>query len=80
MTTLIKKYQDGKCGFVDEDGNWQIEPQFDEGKNFSEGKAAVRIKNRWGYIDESGNFIIEPIFNGGYFNECGKHLASSESF
>ena len=60
-----KKYND-KVGYIDDDGNWIIEPKFDEGKKFSEGKAAVQLENRWGYIDEKGSLVIQPIFQDGF--------------
>ena len=31
----------------------------DEGKNFSEGLAAVKKDGKWGYIDKQGNLVIE---------------------
>ena len=33
---------------------------------FSEGLAAVMIKNKWGFIDRQGNTAIEPQFSGAF--------------
>ncbi len=57
-----------KYGYIDKTGKYQIEPKFDEARNFSEeGVAAVRIDTnisvgKWGYIDRTGSFVIPPKF------------------
>ncbi|MFC9778419.1 WG repeat-containing protein [Paenibacillus chitinolyticus] len=40
-----------------------VEPQFKEGGNFSEGLAAVKIKDRAGAIDKTGKIIIQPQYD-----------------
>ncbi|MBL4651886.1 MAG: WG repeat-containing protein [Flavobacteriales bacterium] len=61
-------YNGGKIGFIDYDGNWVIEPQFDhqpmtKGKvQFIDGRALVKKDKKYGYIDKTGNWIIEPIY------------------
>jgi hypothetical protein len=46
-------------GYVDEN----LEPQtpfcFDDGKDFSEGLAAVCLNGKWGYINEKGEVVID---------------------
>ena len=59
-------------GFIDKTGEFVIEPQFDGKGSFSEGLAAIPVKNYdsyweregilWGYIDKTGEFVIEPQF------------------
>ena len=39
-----------------------IEPRFDEAQPFSEGLAAVRVRNQWLYLDTEGNIAISPRF------------------
>lgn len=43
-----------KYGYIDKQGHFVVNPQFDEAGNFSEGLAAVRIGNdktgKYGYI------------------------------
>jgi len=43
-----------KYGYIDKQGHFVVNPQFDEAGNFSEGMAAVRIGNdktgKYGYI------------------------------
>ena len=51
-----------KCGFMDRDGNFVIEPTFDDVQPFSDGLAAVKLKNKWGFIDRNGKIVIEPQF------------------
>jgi len=51
-----------KWGFIDKDGNYFIEPSFEEARSFSCGLAAVKTTGDWGFIDESGSFVIAPTF------------------
>jgi WG containing repeat len=43
-------YKTGKRGFVDKQGKFVINPQFDEGHAFSGGFAVVRVGDEWGFI------------------------------
>ena len=52
----------GRVGYINEYGNFEIIPTFDDAKRFSEGLAAVKIDSLWGYIDSSGTIIIKPQF------------------
>ena len=54
--------QNGKWGFINEDGKVTIEPMYDDCKDFSNGVAAVKVENKWGYINASGQMIIKPTF------------------
>jgi hypothetical protein len=64
-------YTDGqsKWGYLDETGNWAIQPQFDLASDFSEDLAAVSIHGRegeqahWGYIDKTGTLVIPMQFD-----------------
>jgi hypothetical protein len=53
---------DDKYGFMNQDGEIVVTPQFDNVMPFSEGLAAVNIGGRCGYIDSDGQFIINPQF------------------
>lgn len=44
----------GKWGFIDFTGKEVIPLKYDMVKDFSEGKAAVRIGGKWAYIDKTG--------------------------
>lgn len=59
--------QQGKYGYIDKTGNFVIAPLFCEVREFSEGRAAVCVKEndetgwplrRWGVIDRNGKFIV----------------------
>jgi hypothetical protein len=62
--------QNGKWGYCNNKGVLVIPLQYSSAETFSEGIAAVRIKNKWGFIDTSGNTIISPKYNDvGSFHE-----------
>ena len=80
----------GRYGFVDHDGKYIINAQFDDAGDFSGGLAAVKM-GHWGFIDKSGKMVINPQFdeaesfaNGlarvkmdgrfGYVNASGKYI------
>ena len=62
-----KKYF-GKYGYINEDGAFVIEPQFQYALPFSfytsNSVAGVRDEatEKWGVIDENGNYIVEPQY------------------
>ena len=37
-----------------------IEPLFDEADSFTQGRARVKLGDKWGYIDKTGTFVINP--------------------
>jgi len=49
-------------GYIDEKGNWAIQPVYEDAETFSEGLARVRVKDLWGFIDSKGKLVIEPAF------------------
>ena len=56
--------EDGEWGYIDQQGKYVIDPQYDHAYGFSEGLAHASIDGLWGYIDRTGEFVIEPQFNG----------------
>jgi len=56
----------GKWGFIDKQGKFVINPQFDYISKFSDGLAGVRVGDdktgKWGFIDKQGKFVINPQF------------------
>jgi hypothetical protein len=66
--------KDGKLGYIDKSGNFQIPAKFDslpyetreayetapEASDFHEGRAAVYLNGKAGLIDTSGRLIVEP--------------------
>ncbi len=64
----IGSLQSGKYGYIDKQGHYVVNPQFDDAKQFSEGLAAVRIGDyrtgKWGFIDIQGHYVINPQIRG----------------
>lgn len=54
---------DRAMGFIDKEGSWIIEPQFNFATGFSDSLALARDNNMmYGFIDKTGQWIIEPQF------------------
>ena len=54
---------DGKCGIIDQNGNWIINPQFDEIDNLFGGEMVeVKSNGKWGYLNLSDNTTITPQY------------------
>ena len=57
-------------GYVDKDGNYAINPQFEGATYFYEGLAAFYNGEQWGFIDKKGKIVINPQFDEvGCFHE-----------
>lgn len=54
---------DGKYGYINTDGDFVIEPQFEKADNFKNDIARVRTNGKYGYINTNGKFVIEPQFD-----------------
>jgi hypothetical protein len=69
-----------KYGYIDEAGRIVVYVKYDEVSQFSEGLAAVRIKDEWGYIDRSGRvaigfrFDIAESFHDGLARTCASKV------
>ena len=50
--------KDGKCGYMDKQGNTVISPEYDSASPFHQGVAAVAKDGKWGAIDQNGKTII----------------------
>lgn len=60
---LIEAGKDKKRGFINAQGQWIIEPRFDETKPFSNNNlAAAKIDSNWGFINPEGQWAVEPKF------------------
>ena len=61
-----RDWSEGKWGYIDQNGRYVIEPQFDDAGDFHDGLAKVRIggksNGKWGYIDRGGIFVIQPQY------------------
>jgi hypothetical protein len=54
---------DAKFGFVDIHGEVLIKPQYTFARPFTEGLAAVQIKDKWGYINAARKLVIPAIYD-----------------
>lgn len=73
---LFPILQHDKLGYIDENGNVVIKPQFERVSfnshdfrsiSFSEGLAGVKVGEKWGFIDTSGKIVIAPQFRAVWF-------------
>ena len=70
QSPLFPVKKGGKFGYIDRKGNLLIEPKFDFGDRFVEGRARVRVGKKWGLIDSRGDYIVRPtLTNVGSFSE-----------
>lgn len=69
---LIAVCQDGKWGYMNDDGKIVIKPTYSDAKSFSNGLAAVCQNGKWGFIDAENNLVIDYQFTEvGYLNAQG---------
>lgn len=60
---LALSYSDsGKLGYINKQGDWAIDPSFDDALDFHEQLAAVKTREGWGYIKPNGTFGIAPLY------------------
>jgi hypothetical protein len=72
--------QHGKWGYIDKTGRLITPFKFDAADDFSEGLAAVEIKEKTGYIDKTGKFVIPPRFFSGFSFSSGRALVVFRRF
>jgi hypothetical protein len=51
-------------GLTKPDGEWLLDPRFEDVRPLSGGLAAVELGGRWGYVDGDGRVVISPRFDG----------------
>lgn len=72
---------DYQCGFIDMNGDWVIQPRWEDAEPFSEGVAYVRTESQHGYINAAGAYIITVKANewlaAGDFSEGRAWIQSS---
>jgi hypothetical protein len=61
---ILVKASNDRYGYIDQDGQWVIEPKFLDAEDFSHGLAPIRSDlEKWGYIDHAGAVVIPPQFD-----------------
>lgn len=58
-----KRGKNGKFGYVDQNGNWVIEPKFDHAWDLQDGVSMVIIAGKYGFIKSDGSYLAEPIYD-----------------
>jgi len=62
---LVRAVQDGKTGFLDRSGHWQIDPVYPFADRFEEGYAVVGDgQGRFAFINKAGNALTRKTFDG----------------
>jgi hypothetical protein len=76
----VRETQKSKAGFINQKGEYIIEPQFDVAFPFVDNYAVVAMNQQYGYINTQGEFIIEPQFyRANYFqNGLAKVIVKDE--
>lgn len=60
---LYPKKENGKWGFVGQDGNVVVDYQYDDVTEFNEyGYAGIKKDEKWGVVDKNGNVVVDPIY------------------
>jgi hypothetical protein len=59
---LFPVVQEGKWGFIREDGSIAVPPQFESAMMCSEGLAGFKRGGKWGFMSEAGDIAIKPRF------------------
>jgi len=68
--TIIPVKSGDKWGYVDHEGKFTINPQFDRAMLFTDGIACVSVDEKYGYIDNEGKYLINPTYKDAtYFSE-----------
>ncbi|MEM6553109.1 MAG: WG repeat-containing protein [Planctomycetota bacterium] len=52
-----------RWGYLNRSFNAQIQPRFEDARDFTGGLAAVKLNGKWGYIDRGARFAIPPKFD-----------------
>jgi len=60
-----------RMGYLNSEFEEEIPAQYDEVRNFSEGRAAVNVKGFWGFIDTLGKSQIPPKYLGSWSFSSG---------
>jgi len=76
---LVRWVQKNKLwGLARADGNWLVEPKFEDVGWLNDGLAYVKLSGKVGFIDRTGNFVIEPVFDKAWPFMSGVGRTSAE--
>lgn len=72
---LVKDSKTGKFGFTDENGDWVIPPQFEEGEDFFDYDFAfVKKGSKWGLINRKGEAVLPFAYDKPGYPEYDDNL------
>ena len=79
---LIRIIQDGKIGYINNNGKIIINPIYKVGNDFSEGLSSVREHDKYGFIDSEGKYVIEPKYDlaFNFYNGIAKVFLKGKPF
>src|SRR5271168_4335920 len=78
LAAFLSKSNNGRgYGYINRLGKVAIAPTFDKADVFSEGLAAVRLRDLWGYVNSTGDMKIKPAFPGRRRLPEGKRVGMS---
>lgn len=76
---LLLASLDGKYGYLNEKGDWVIEPQYEYALPFTEGLAVVARDGFYGYIDPTGEIVIPMIYTAAWPFSEGKAAVQTDA-
>jgi len=71
-TNLLPVKVGEKWGYVNQKGEYIINPQFDMASPFLEGRACVLVNDKFGFIDEKGTYVVHPKYKEATFFSEGR--------
>ena len=57
------KYNNGKYGYIDDQGKIRIAPQYDQARPFENDIAVVLLNSKWAIINKNEKFIAQPYYD-----------------
>ena len=73
---LYSVAKDDKWGYIDDRGEWVIEPIYDWADSFSEGRAVVNRGGCYGLIDKSGAEVMPAVYEDVIW-DCGHVIVAA---
>jgi hypothetical protein len=55
--------KNGRYGFVDSQGRLRIANRYEAAKEFKQGLAPIKIREKWGYISKEDKIAIQPVYD-----------------
>ena len=71
--------ENGTWGYINQEGEWIIQPSFEAASLFHEGIASVKQYGKWGFVNRKGEWVIQPEFEITSHFEHGFAKAKKES-